>query len=742
MASVDTGLQLVPVILCGGAGSRLWPMSRDDKPKQFHTLFGQDSLIAGTLARLPEGSYEDIAFSAPCVIGSAGQAALLQEHLRHVDRHRLVLEPAIRDTAAAIAAVTAIHEAEDDRTLLLVLPSDARIDDADSFRRTVAKAARTAAATDAIMTIGIAPSRPETQYGYIETGDPLGEGMAVRRFREKPDPETARSYLESGHFLWNAGMFLFRAGRMADAFRALRPQIWRAASQAAARARREDNRVWLEAASFSAADKVSIDYAIMEKAGNIGVVPAPFAWDDLGSWAQLYDHAPKDEAGNAATGDVIAIEAKGNHVRAADAVVAVAGVDDLVIVAEDRKVLVTRRDATHLVKDVTGAYKSGFAGRAPHDRSKPAIRRWLFETCLPLWAQKGVDMVQGGVHEVLGLDGEPGHAPHRRLRVLARQIFSFAHGRHIGWQGAPPGLLRALFETLTETGWHAAEGGFIHLFEPDGSVGDDRRDSYDQAFALLALAALHRTGDFADARVWADRTLAFMDARLADPAHGGFIEDTAGTAPRRANPHMHFLEAMLAWHEATGEAAFLDRAEAVVDLFQARFFDPETGTLGEFFADDWSRLTNDPAHTAIEPGHHYEWAWLLLRFLDRRDRPGLEAQARLLFATARAFGHHAATGAAANAVQPDGAGLSSRARCWPQTEALKAAIAFERRGLAGASGLRARMIDVLFDHYLARPVPGGWMDLIDDRGRPLAGDMPASMVYHVLVALAEHLQAD
>lgn len=741
MGQSDDALHVVPVILCGGAGSRLWPMSRDDRPKQFHALTGSRSLLAGTLARLPQGRLEDVVLGAPVVIGSAAQVDLLERHVGAVSRHRLVLEPAIRDTAAAIAAVTALHTDQMPEPLLLVVPSDATIDDDEAFRATVARAARMAARSDAIVTIGIAPDRPETQYGYIEKGAPAGEGFAVSRFREKPDAETARAYLESGDFLWNAGMFLFRAGRMADEFRARQPQIWRQASLAASGARAEGNRLWLDPESFAAADKVSIDYAIMEKADNIGVVPAPFGWDDLGSWAQLYAHADKDEAANAVTGPAIAVEAHGNLVRATDAVVAVAGVDDLVVVAEDGKVLVTRRDATHLVKQVTTEWKTGLAATAPQGRSKKAIGAWLFEVCLPLWSTTGLDAGRGGVHEVLGLDGAVGDYAFRRLRVLPRQIYSFARAMELGWTGAPEGLLEGLFDTLTRTGWHS-EGGWIHRFNPDGTIRDDRRDAYDQAFVLLALAFLHRTGRFSAARAWADRTLAFMDAALADPVHGGFVEDTSGSRPRRANPHMHFLEAMLAWHEATGETTFLDRAEAVVDLFQNHFFNASTGTVREIFADDWSPLTGADADDLVEPGHLYEWAWLLIRFAGLRPRADLEAQARTLFATARAFGHHPATGAVANTMRPDGTGLSDGARCWPQTEALKAAIALEACGVAGAAGLRAQMIDVLFDHYLARPVAGGWMDEIDADGAPRAADMPASTLYHVVCALGELLQAD
>jgi mannose-1-phosphate guanylyltransferase/mannose-6-phosphate isomerase len=734
--------RVIPVILCGGAGSRLWPMSRDDRPKQFHALFGGDSLLRNTLARMPAGERDGVDFGTPCVIGNAALAPLLKADLAGGGEVRIVLEPAIRDTAAAIAAVTALYEVEAGDALLLVVPSDARIEDHATFRTAVARAARTAAATDAIMLIGIEPTRPETQYGYIEAGEALAEGLAVRRFREKPDAETARDYLARGGFLWNAGMFLFRPGRMADAFRTLQPQIWDRASLAVRTARVDGGTVWLDGPSFCAADKLSVDYAIMEKADNVGVVPAGFDWDDLGSWAQLYQHARKDGQRNALDGDVIAVETTGSQVRARDAIVAVAGVDDLVVVAEDGKVLVTRRDRTHLVKQVTTVFKEQFAGSVVHNRSRTAIRRWLFEDCLPLWAGPAIDTVHGGVHEVLGLDGAPGAYAFKRLRVLPRQIYSFAQAGALGWAGMPDGLLKTLFETLVATGWDEEDGGWVHRFNPDGTVQDGRRDTYDQAFVLLALAWLHKAGGFADARPWADRTLDFMDTRLADRRHGGFAEDTSGTAPRRANPHMHMLEAMLAWHDATGEDVFLDRAEAMVELFDTRFFDPVIGTVREFFADDWTPLSGDASVAAAEPGHHYEWAWLLMRFAQKRARPGIDDKARALFATARAFGHHPATGAVADTMQPDGSGLSATARCWPQTEALKAAIALERHGISGAGALRGKIIDVLFDHYLARPVPGGWVDAIDANGKAVAADMPASTLYHVVCALAEHVGAD
>lgn len=728
MAS-DTQVTVTPVILCGGAGSRLWPMSREDKPKQFHALVNDRSLLVNTIERMVPTA-ERIAFRPVHVIGSAALGdALAKEVARApVAPQVLVLEPCIRDTAAAVAA--AIAEIDPDE-LVIVLPSDARIDDVAGFQKTVAAAARIARDTDAIMTIGIPPTRAETQYGYIEKGEPLGEGFAVSRFREKPDHDTAEHYLNSGNFLWNAGMFLFRAGRLADEYARLQPEIWACARDAVASGARDGEKLLLDPDAFAASPKLSIDYAIMEKAGNIGVVPAMFDWDDLGSWAQLYEGAPKDVAGNALSGDVITVDADNNLVRARGATVAIAGVEDLVVVAEDNKILVTRRDRTHLVKNVTQAFKQR------GDDSKPStVRSWLFETALPLWADKGVDWERGGVHEALAFDGSPAPYAFKRLRVLARQIYCFSHAKLMGWGGADK-VLRHCFATLTTTGWHA-NGGWIHQFNPDGTVRDETRDTYDHCFVMFGLAWLYRATGWPEARKWADATLAYMDRHLADHANGGYYETDGRNLPRRANPHMHFFEAMMAWYEATGEEIFLDRAQAMVMLFHRHFFDNATGTLSEFFKADWTISRETAEQTRIEPGHHYEWAWLISRYLDHRDTPRVGPKARQLFATAATFGHHPATGAAADGLQPDGSAVEPHARLWPQTEALKAALAFEKRGLGSAAALRRRMFDVLFAYYLNGPIPGGWYDAIDDEGHVTAPDMPTSSFYHVFCALAEY----
>lgn len=748
MNSVTSAKQLTrtvfPIVLCGGAGSRLWPMSRPEKPKQFHTLVNDHSLLANTIARMPHGITGDYSFEVPIVLGNQSLEKEFRAEINAGDMasDTIILEPVIRDTAPAIAAATAFVRDKDPEAYLLVVPSDARIDDQRAFEEAVLAALELAVDDNRVMTIGIKPTRPDTQYGYIELGEQLGAGHVVTRFHEKPNETAAQSYIDAGCYVWNAGMFLFRAEQMARLFENLQPKMWSYANDAVRKAGQDGVFVRLEPNAFSACDRLSMDYAIMEKADRIGVVEARFDWDDLGSWAQLYARAHKDENQNAIIGTGLTVEARKNYIRARGPVIAVAGIDGLTVVAEDDKVLVVPTEKSHLVKSVTSAFKALQHSRPGlSDGDNTVIRNWLFECALPFWIENGLDRDHGGVHEALNFDGTPAQHETKRLRVLPRQIYCFAHAKTMGWDGDAAGAVQHCFDTLVNTGWHA-DSGWVHRFKPDGSVHDDTRDMYDQCFCLLAFAWMIRANIKADeAKAQLDRTIAFLDTQLANKTHGGFAEAIGATQSpyRRANPHMHYLEAMLALYDATSDTSYLDRADHIIDLFDRHFYDPDTATLTEFFQNDWTRIEGNGDHARVEPGHHYEWAWLLLRYLKHRHRDGLEAKARTLFSTANAMGHHGYTGAAADSMMPDGTDVSVTARCWPQTEALKAAIAFEKCGLAAAKDLKKSMLKLLFERYLDGPIEGGWYDRIDETGRICAVDMPSSTFYHVYCALAEYL---
>lgn len=369
-------------------------------------------------------------------------------------------------------------------------------------------------------------------------------------------------------------------------------------------------------------------------------------------------------------------------------------------------------------------------------RTAGRVRSWLFDTALPLWAERGVD-ASGLFHEKLDFRGRPDLGSTRRMRVQARQLYVFAEAALMGWE---PG--RAIAERgmdrFVETCWQAdGKPGFVHLLTPEGGVANPLRDLYDHAFGLFALAAMHRLNGDPRARRMADDLLAFLDRDWAHEA-GGYEEVLPGGAlPRRANPHMHLLEALLAWHGASGDPAYLGRANVLIDLLKRIFFDPATGTLTEFFDAGWQRASGADG-AVVEPGHHCEWAWLLVR---AAERGALDAttEARTLYRFALQNGLDAA-GFAIDECNPQGRQTRASRRSWPQTELIKAHIAMAGLGEAGAARGAARVTDALFETYLATDVPGLWMDQYDETGKGITANVPASTFYHLMVAFREVLE--
>jgi mannose-1-phosphate guanylyltransferase/mannose-1-phosphate guanylyltransferase/mannose-6-phosphate isomerase len=329
--------RITPVILSGGSGTRLWPLSRADRLKQFLTLSGEHSLIQDTALRVADPAM----FAAPMVVAGAGQSNEIKEQLAAagIASARLVVEPAARNTAPAIA-LAAFAAAPDD--LLLILPSDHFIADAAAFRAHVA-AARAAAEDGWLVTFGMTPDRPETGYGYISEGEAIGGGLSrVAAFVEKPDRATAEAWLAAGSHLWNSGIFLFRASAFLDALAVHAPEVHAAASAAG-----DD--------AFASAPKLSIDVAVMEKHDRVAVRPAAFGWSDVGSWESLHAILPHDDAGNALAGDVVALGVSNCLIRSDGPVIAAIGVADLVIVATERAILIVPRDQSQRAQEAIAA---------------------------------------------------------------------------------------------------------------------------------------------------------------------------------------------------------------------------------------------------------------------------------------------------------------------------------------------------------------------------------------------------
>jgi mannose-1-phosphate guanylyltransferase/mannose-6-phosphate isomerase len=343
---------LVPVILCGGSGSRLWPMSRQLLPKQFLPLVTEHTLLQDTVLRLQ--GLEDC--GAPVAVLNHEHRFLAAEQLQAVGvkPRSLLLEPIGRNTAPAVAAAAQHVAQEDPQAVLLVLPADHLIADASAFRAAVRKAVAIAQ-EGLLVTFGIAPTHPATGFGYIEAGEPIaGQDGAfrIRRFIEKPDAQRAQALLDQGGHFWNGGMFAFTASAFLAELERLRPEILAATRKALADSARDLDFLRLGREAFGACPSDSIDYAVMERTTRGAVVRADMGWSDVGSWSALWETSAQDEAGNVTRGDVWLHGAARCYVRADARHVSVLGAQDLVIVETDDALLVAARDHAQEVKEV------------------------------------------------------------------------------------------------------------------------------------------------------------------------------------------------------------------------------------------------------------------------------------------------------------------------------------------------------------------------------------------------------
>jgi len=345
---------IVPVILSGGSGTRLWPMSRPERPKQMLALTAEETMLQLTARRAPTGE----AFAAPVIVANALHADMVEEQLGAVEARAqaIVLEPMGRNTAPAIAlAALAVGGGGDP---LLVMPSDHVIADLDAFHAAI-QAALPAVEEGWLVTFGIAPDAPETGYGYIKVGEAIGSGIhKVDRFVEKPRRELAEAMIASGDHAWNGGIFLFRADIYLGALASFAPDMLRAAQAAMDGAVREGTRILPDATEFAKSPSDSIDYAVMEKAPRVAVVPVSMGWSDLGSWDALHAISDCDVHGNACRGDVVAIDTADCLVRAgAGKRVALVGVSDLIVVADGDDILILPRGRSQDVKRIIEAMK-------------------------------------------------------------------------------------------------------------------------------------------------------------------------------------------------------------------------------------------------------------------------------------------------------------------------------------------------------------------------------------------------
>lgn len=344
--------KIIPVLMSGGAGTRLWPLSRQARPKQFHRLGGAHSLIQDTALRVVGEIFE-----APVVVCAAAHADLARAQLAEVGvtPQALIAEPAPRNTAPASVAVAAFGAEADPDALMVLLHADNLVSDVAALHAAI-EAGRAAAQAGQIVLFGLKPTGPATIYGYIRA---TGEGPVrrVAQFVEKPDLATAQRFVADPDYSWNGGMFLFKAGAFLDIARALAPEVAAAAEAAVAGAARAGDLVTLGEA-FLSAPSIAIDVAVMEKTDRAGVVAADIGWADVGNWDALWELSARDADGNALDGEVTAVDSRGSLARTDGPAVVLAGVEDVVVVVENGVVLVTRRDAPAAVRAAVEALKA------------------------------------------------------------------------------------------------------------------------------------------------------------------------------------------------------------------------------------------------------------------------------------------------------------------------------------------------------------------------------------------------
>ena len=726
--SKQPAMKIYPVIMCGGSGTRLWPASRPSRPKQFIPLAGNRSLFQETVLRVAPFAVDG---GKLVVVAGISHRPWIVEQLEEIGvQAHVLLEPEARDSAAAMAAAAAWTEREDPEGLNAFVASDHHIPDHSAFQDAVRTAA-VSAADGRVVTLGVSPTEASSAYGYIK---PTERGLsAVERFVEKPDAATAAEYIRTG-YLWNSGNFVVAASTLLSELRNHAPAVESAVrASLPARVPGLAPSVEVLTAAFAAAPKISIDYALMEKTRLASVLEVHFGWSDLGAWDAI------EASGEGDTGLHIFEDAEGCLARAADGImVAALGVRNLAIIAEKDAVLVCDLSRAQDVKRVVERLKIASPQhldfvRTPPENLQSGARRfadWMRLRALPTWATLGQSS-SGAFAEMITLDGRPVETSHR-ARVQARQIYVYAQAGLLGWAGpwkrcVDEGVSRLIASYLRDDGMCRT------LLAPDLAPLDETAMVYDQAFVMFALATA-KTAGCAEPTLEA-RAVAIRDQLVnISLANGAVVE--GGQDAYQSNCHMHLLEACMAWEEVGGDAGWNAFSDRIVALARSTFIDAEGGFLREFFAPDWKPAEGE-AGRLVEPGHQFEWAWLMARYSRARNDPGALETARRLFAHG-VHGVNENLAVAVDALNEDGSIRSRRARLWPQTEWLKASLILaelsddgDRHTYLEAAAAAQRGL------WFYLTADGLWRDKrLPDRSF-IEEPAPASSFYHIMAAFRQ-----
>ena len=359
---------ITPVLLCGGVGSRLWPVSRQGRPKQYLNLIGETSMLQQTLTRI-----ESLAQTSPIIVCNEEHRFLVAEQVRQLGltSPTIILEPEGKNTAPAIALAAIAASASDSEVNLLVLPADHYVGKPTALIDAIEKAA-SAASQGKLVTFGLVPSGPETGYGYIRRGEALAIDVSVlERFVEKPDQPTAEGYIASGDYVWNSGMFMFTAGQFLASLAKFQPKMAQVCQRAMEQAERDMDFIRPDAEVFTTCPSDSIDYAVMEHTPDGAVVSLDCDWSDIGAWSALWEAGDQDSAGNVTHGDVVLNQTQNSYIRSQSRLVTTTGVSDIVVVETADAVMVADRHSVQDVKDIVNALKAS-------DRSEADVHHRVF----------------------------------------------------------------------------------------------------------------------------------------------------------------------------------------------------------------------------------------------------------------------------------------------------------------------------------------------------------------------------
>jgi mannose/cellobiose epimerase-like protein (N-acyl-D-glucosamine 2-epimerase family) len=626
-----------------------------------------------------------------------------------------------------MAAAAAWTVARHGQGVNVFVASDHHIPDLEAFRDAALSAAATAS-DGRIVTLGVKPREASSAYGYIR---PAGPGLsAVEAFIEKPDAANAAKHVAAG-YLWNSGNFVVSADTLMSELRAHAPAVAAAAEAAIP----VDTGRTVESLTdeFCKAPKISIDYALMEKTQLASVLEVDFAWSDLGAWDAIA------ASGEGDTGLHILEDSEGCVLRSCEGVmIAAIGVRNLAIVAEPDAILVCDLSRAQDVKKVVDRLKVSLpqfvdfpkadeVGLAAEAR---CFTDWMRLKALPLWATIG-QSEDGAFAELIAMDGRTVPTT-RRARVQARQIYVYAQAGRLGWTGP--------WRRTVETGaaelfrnYIRADGLSRTLLSAGGAPVDETAMVYDLAFIMFALAMAHAAG--LEEPSLEGRAVMIRDHLMGQMAPNGAVTEAAPPL-HQSNCHMHLFEAALAWEAESDDPAWAAFSDRLAALAMSTFIDGEGGFLREFFGPDWMPAPGEDGRL-VEPGHQFEWAWLLARYGRLRGEESAVEAARRLFAFGLR-GISETSGAAVDALNEDGAVRSKRARLWPQTEWLKASLILAEVAHDGdrlfyldqaAAALRA-----LRDYLTPE---GLWHDKrLPDRSF-IDEPAPASSLYHIMAACGQ-----